>query len=105
LISAQANPIIITQFFGPLGVSVYRPGKILNTLALEFVNAGGLADDEVSREELAALCDQTRSGFRMQMFPGDHFYLNGKESNIVLEVISRDISRITSKTNLAGWEF
>jgi medium-chain acyl-[acyl-carrier-protein] hydrolase len=59
---------------------------------------GGLADEEVSREELAAWRDQTRSSFSMQMFPGDHFFLNGKESNSLLEAISRDIRKITGKT-------
>ena len=59
---------------------------------------GGLEDEEVSREELAAWYDQTRSRFSMQMFPGDHFFLNGKESNGVLEVISRDIKKIIGKT-------
>ena len=52
---------------------------------------GGLADEETSREELAAWCEQTRSRFSIQMFPGDHFFLNGKESNGVLEIISKDI--------------
>jgi medium-chain acyl-[acyl-carrier-protein] hydrolase len=55
---------------------------------------GGLKDEEVSREELAAWCDQTRVRFNIQMFPGDHFFLNGKESNGLLEVISKDISEI-----------
>jgi medium-chain acyl-[acyl-carrier-protein] hydrolase len=59
---------------------------------------GGLADEEVSREELAAWRDQTRSRFSMQMFPGDHFFLNGKESHGLLEAISRDIRKITGKT-------
>jgi medium-chain acyl-[acyl-carrier-protein] hydrolase len=59
---------------------------------------GGLEDEEASREELAAWSDQTRSRFRMQMFPGDHFFLNGKESNVLLEVISKDIRKITGKT-------
>ena len=35
---------------------------------------GGLADEEVSREELAAWYDQTRSRFEFQLFPGDHFF-------------------------------
>ena len=60
---------------------------------------GGLEDKEVSREELAAWHDQTRSRFNIQMFPGDHFFLNGKESNGLLEVISKDIRKITGKTN------
>lgn len=59
---------------------------------------GGLEDERVSREELAAWHDQTRSRFNIQMFPGDHFFLNGKESNGLLEVISKDIREITGKT-------
>jgi len=59
---------------------------------------GGLEDEEVSREELAAWYAQTRSRFNIQMFPGDHFFLNGKENNGLLEVISKDIRKITGKT-------
>ena len=59
---------------------------------------GGLEDEEVSREELAGWYDQTQSRFNIQMFPGDQFFLNGKESNGVLEVISKDIRKITGKT-------
>jgi len=59
---------------------------------------GGLEDEEVSREELSAWHDQTRSRFNIQMFPGDHFFLNGKESDGVFEVIAKDIRRITGKT-------
>ena len=59
---------------------------------------GGLKDEEVSREELAGWHDQTRSRFNIQMFPGDHFFLNGKKSDDVLEIISQDIRKITSKT-------
>ena len=59
---------------------------------------GGLEDEEVNRDELAAWHDQTRSRFHMQMFPGDHFFLNGKERNGLLEIISKDIRKITGKT-------
>jgi medium-chain acyl-[acyl-carrier-protein] hydrolase len=59
---------------------------------------GGLEDEEVNREELAAWRDQTRSRFNIQMFPGDHFFLNGKESDGVLEVILKDIGKILGKT-------
>jgi surfactin synthase thioesterase subunit len=58
---------------------------------------GGLEDEEVSREELAGWSEQTRSRFRMHMFPGDHFYLNGKEGHDLLEIISKDIQKITVK--------
>ena len=59
---------------------------------------GGLEDEEVSREELAGWSDQTRSRFRMHMFPGDHFFLNGQEGHDLLEAITKDIRTITGKT-------
>ena len=59
---------------------------------------GGSEDPEVGREELAAWRDQTRSMFNMQLFPGDHFFLNGKAGNGVLEAISGDIKKITGET-------
>ena len=59
---------------------------------------GGLVDEEVSREELAGWSEQTRSSFRMLMFPGDHFFLNGKEGNDLLGVISKEIRKINGKT-------
>ncbi|MGD9251959.1 MAG: thioesterase II family protein [Desulfobacterales bacterium] len=59
---------------------------------------GGLEDKEVSSEELAAWRDQTRKRFRMQIFPGDHFFLNGQASNGLLEAISGDIKKITCET-------
>ncbi|MGD8212189.1 MAG: thioesterase II family protein [Desulfobacterales bacterium] len=59
---------------------------------------GGLEDKEVSREELAGWHDQTRSRFNIQMFPGDHFFLNGKKSDDVLEIISKDIRKLSGKT-------
>ena len=34
-----ANLIIVTQFFGPVGVSLYLPGKVLTQHSREFVNA------------------------------------------------------------------
>jgi surfactin synthase thioesterase subunit len=59
---------------------------------------GGLDDEVFSREELEAWSEQTRSRFNIQMFPGDHFFLNGKEKNGLLEIISEDIRRIIGKT-------
>ena len=55
---------------------------------------GGLEDAEVSRQEVAGWSDQTRSRFRMHMFPGDHFFLNGKKDNDLLEAITIDIRKI-----------
>jgi len=37
---------------------------------------GGGEDGEVSREDLDAWQDQTRNAFRVEMFPGNHFFIN-----------------------------
>ena len=54
----------------------------------------------LQESELTAWYDQTRSRFSMQMFPGDHFF-NGKESNGILDVISRGMKEMTGKTKRA----
>jgi medium-chain acyl-[acyl-carrier-protein] hydrolase len=52
---------------------------------------GGIEDDTVTREELAAWSEHTHRPLRLQMFPGDHFYLN-KCRNEILQLISRELS-------------
>ena len=37
---------------------------------------GGLGDEEVTREDVAAWQEHTRGRFRMRMLPGDHFFLH-----------------------------
>ncbi len=37
---------------------------------------GGLEDGEVTREDLEAWQDQTRSAFRLHLFHGNHFFIN-----------------------------
>ena len=54
---------------------------------------GGLQDSEVSHDDLAAWRDQTRGSFTLQMFPGDHFFLQGTRA-LLLHAISQDLLRI-----------
>ncbi len=73
---------------------IYDPDDPLDCPISAF---GGSEDQEVSREELAAWRDQTRSMFNMQLFPGDHFFLSGRKGNDLLEAMAKDIRKITRK--------
>lgn len=53
---------------------------------------GGLEDAEASREDLAAWREQTRGSFKLQMFPGGHFFLNSDRA-MLLRAISEDLYR------------
>lgn len=51
---------------------------------------GGLADENVSREELDAWAAHTRADFAVRMFPGDHFYLHQARS-FLLPILAREL--------------
>jgi len=62
----------------------YLPEEPLNIQ----INAyGGLADREVTREEMEAWENQTNNTFMLKMFPGDHFFLDSSPS-LVTKAIS-----------------
>ncbi|MBD3225124.1 MAG: alpha/beta fold hydrolase [Caldithrix sp.] len=52
---------------------------------------GGLKDSSTTREDLQAWKQYTHSFFNLRMFPGDHFYLQDSEVQVI-ETILRDIS-------------
>ncbi|HEX8708690.1 MAG TPA: alpha/beta fold hydrolase [Pyrinomonadaceae bacterium] len=54
---------------------------------------GGLEDEDVSRQDLEAWREQTNAEFKVQMFPGDHFFLQTVQP-LLLEVISRELERL-----------
>ncbi|MBW4636535.1 MAG: putative thioesterase [Iphinoe sp. HA4291-MV1] len=56
---------------------------------------GGLQDKEVSRDDLAAWCDQTHSTFTLRMFPGNHFFLHS-DHQALLSSISQDLISVLS---------
>ncbi|GAB1544471.1 hypothetical protein NUACC21_71470 [Scytonema sp. NUACC21] len=49
---------------------------------------GGLEDSEANREELEGWREQTNSSFSLQMFPGDHFFINSAQS-LLLESLAK----------------
>ncbi|MDY7076349.1 MAG: thioesterase II family protein [Chloroflexota bacterium] len=52
---------------------------------------GGLQDEYVSRENLAAWHEQTSASFSLRMFPGDHFYLN-TERLFLLRALAQELT-------------
>lgn len=51
---------------------------------------GGLEDQEVSRDDLAAWRVHTRGNFRLQVFPGGHFFLHTARS-LLLQTLSLEL--------------
>ena len=54
---------------------------------------GGLADSEVSSEEVAAWRAQTLGNFTVRMLPGDHFFLF-KQRSTLLQAISEEAAQM-----------
>ena len=47
---------------------------------------GGVRDNEVTPEQVEAWREQTSSRFSFQMFPGDHFFINGDRAEVLQEL-------------------
>lgn len=62
---------------------------------------GGLGDEDVSREDLAAWQEQTRGRFRLRMLPGDHFFLHGAK-DVMAEAMARDLAELAAGQPAAG---
>lgn len=63
---------------------------------------GGLGDEEVNRDDVAAWQDHTRGRFRVRMLPGDHFFIHGSK-DLVLEAVSRDLAEIAATALPRTW--
>lgn len=68
----------------------YSPETPLNCPIYAF---GGTEDDLVSRSQLSAWREQTRSSFALQMFPGNHFFINEKRE-LFFEILSKQLMHI-----------
>jgi surfactin synthase thioesterase subunit len=65
-------------------------------LAVPISAYGGLSDDEVSPDELAAWSDHTNAGFQMRFIPGDHFFLKSAEPQL-LDLLRRELESVERK--------
>lgn len=68
----------------------YRAGEPLDVPISAF---GGLEDPDVRRDDLQAWQEHTRGPFRLRMFPGGHFFLNGARQQLV-HALSEDLMRL-----------
>ena len=60
---------------------------------------GGLQDQEVTRDDLAAWQSQTRSAFRLQMLPGGHFFVQ-KEPDILLRLLCTELHQLAMRVSV-----
>jgi len=54
---------------------------------------GGLGDEEVTKDDVAAWAKHTRGRFRMRMLPGDHFFVHSAK-DLVTEALARDLAEL-----------
>lgn len=66
---------------------VYSQGDQLSCPISAF---GGIQDKDISYDDLVAWQDQTCSTFRVQMLPGDHFFLHTSRA-LLLQAVARDL--------------
>jgi medium-chain acyl-[acyl-carrier-protein] hydrolase len=59
---------------------IYRPEKPLTCPITAF---GGLEDLQVSHDELQGWRDQTLEKFELHMLPGDHFFVNSRQAELL----------------------
>lgn len=64
-----------------------------NPLPCHISAFGGLEDNEVSQEEVAAWRQQTLGTFTLRMLPGDHFFLF-KQRAMLLQAVSTDVAQV-----------
>jgi medium-chain acyl-[acyl-carrier-protein] hydrolase len=62
---------------------------------------GGVGDEEVSPEQVEAWREQTSGQFHVQMFDGDHFFINGNRAE-VLQHLSRELRPLLATLSSAG---
>ena len=55
---------------------------------------GGLQDEEVSLQELKAWRSHTIAGYKLQMFPGDHFFIQS-EQPLLLQTLAQHLHALT----------
>ncbi|MDZ7959069.1 MAG: thioesterase II family protein [Aulosira sp. DedQUE10] len=76
---------ILRADFAVLETYTYTPKPPLECPITVF---GGLQDSEVGCDELQAWQEQTKAGFNLQLFHGDHFFLHSAQS-LLLEKLAK----------------
>jgi medium-chain acyl-[acyl-carrier-protein] hydrolase len=79
----------------------YQYNSCKHPLICPIVVFGGSNDPRVSRERVEGWASQTSSRFKSIYFPGDHFYLNSAEDEIV-QSITREMVYLRSVNDKPG---
>ena len=87
---------VLRADFAVIETYVYTPKPRLNC---PITVLGGLQDFEVGCEDLEAWREQTNANFSMQMFQGDHFFINSARA-LVLRFLDRELQTIISRIYL-----
>jgi medium-chain acyl-[acyl-carrier-protein] hydrolase len=77
----------------------YQYNSSERPLACPIVTFGGGDDPRVSRERMEGWASQTSSGFKSIYFPGDHFYFNSVQDEIVKSIIREMMFSLKFKRN------
>jgi medium-chain acyl-[acyl-carrier-protein] hydrolase len=75
-------------------LELHRPGP-RPPLGCPITAFGGIDDANVSREHLEAWRGETRRAFRMRIFPGGHFYLDGGRTELLAD-LAASLAPLTS---------
>jgi medium-chain acyl-[acyl-carrier-protein] hydrolase len=84
---------VIRADFSIVETYVYSDESPLNCSISAF---GGVQDRVVSYAHLAAWCEQTGGSFTLQLFPGNHFFLQSARS-LLLQALSQDLTQLLSQ--------
>jgi medium-chain acyl-[acyl-carrier-protein] hydrolase len=79
----------------------YVPGPPLECPIRAF---GGLKDEMVTSEKVEGWGEHTRAGFRVQMLPGDHFFLNTSQpllTRTIAQELIMQMNRNVARPNAA----
>ncbi|WP_019505899.1 thioesterase II family protein [Pleurocapsa sp. PCC 7319] len=60
---------------------------------------GGIQDFEIACNDLEPWREQTNGNFSMQMFQGDHFFINSNQSTL-LQFLNRELNAMPNRINL-----
>jgi pyochelin biosynthetic protein PchC len=69
-------------------VATYRPGR-RKAISAPVVAYGGVADPDVTVEDIRAWSEITTGPFAYRLFPGNHFYLERQEKQLVQDIAER----------------
>ena len=69
---------------------IYREGPPLDCPIRAY---GGVEDERISRDDLNAWAGETRQSFRLEMFPGGHFFLQTHQAEL-LRALTRDLAEL-----------